>query len=407
MARLTDAKIKALRPKKKRYLEPDSECPGLYVRVTPTGGKSYTVVARGPDGKPIWREVAGTTVGVDRLDDVRPKAREGLRRIKAGLDPFPPPPPKPETFAAVAADFLKRHVEAKGLLSQDEIKRCLERYVLPAWKDRPFTEIKRSDINRLLNAIVDANGPRQADMVLAIVRKIMNWYASQGVDDDYASPVVRGMRRTVPGERARDRILSDDEIRLLWPILEARGSFGALLQIALLTGQRREKVAAMRWAEVAVDGVWDIPDVAREKGNGGALALPEMALQIIRKQTRIEGNAYVFPGRGEGHFNGFSPCKRALDAKVMERLREEKAKPLPGWTVHDLRRTARSLMSRAGVDSDIAERVLGHKLTGVRGVYDRHQYGPEKKMALQKLAALVELILRPVENVTQLGSRRA
>ena len=90
--RLTLARIEKLRPKEKRYLEPDPETPGLYVRVAPTGAKTFTFVGRDPAGKQVWREVAGAIVG-DPLDDVRAKAREGIRRLRSGLDPFPPPPP--------------------------------------------------------------------------------------------------------------------------------------------------------------------------------------------------------------------------------------------------------------------------------------------------------------------------
>ena len=149
----------------------------------------------------------------------------------------------------------------------------------------------------------------------------------------------------------------------------------------------------MRWADVTIDGAWDIPHEDREKGNGGALVLPEIALDIIRARPRI--NPYVFAGR-DGPFTSFVPGKRALDAKVAESLGE----PLPPWTIHDLRRTARSLMARAGVPRDIAERVLGHTLKGVEGVYDRHSYRAEKAAALAKLAGLIALILDPPgENV--------
>jgi integrase len=397
--RLTDTKIAALRPAAKRRLVADPECPGLYVRITPAGSRSFTVVARDPHGAQVWREVKGAVVGVDKIADVREKAREAIKRIKVGKDAFPPPPPKADTFKAVAENYLKRHVRANGLRSAAEIERCLNVYVYPSWGERVFTEIRRTDVAKLLDVIEEENGPRQADYVLAIIRGIMNWYASRS--DDYLSPIVRRMARTKPAERKRERILTDDELRRLWPILDARGSFGALLQIALLTGQRREKVAAMRWADVSVDGVWTIPAEAREKGNAGSLTLPEMALEIVRAQKRIEGNPYVFPGRGEGHFAGFSPCKRALDEKIAE------GGAMAPWVIHDLRRAARSLLSRAGVRPDISERVLGHIIPGVEGVYDRHSYDAEKKDALERLAALVGLILNPpADNVAQLTSRR-
>jgi integrase len=414
--RLTDVKVKALPAKAKRYVVPDPECPGLYVRVMPTGAKSFTIVARDPYGKQKWREVDGATVGVELLEDVRTKARAGIKRIKAGQEAFPPPPPKPDAFKAVAENYIKRHVEKNGLRSQAEIERCLKRYVYPVWEKRIFAEINKTDINELLDKVEDENGARQADYVLAIVRGIMTWHESR--THGYSAPITRRMARTKPKERTRKRILAGDgspeteardgELRLIWPIVDTCNGFGALTKLLLLTAQRREKVAAMKWADVSVDGVWKIPVEPREKGCGGTLALPAAAIEIIRAQTRAEGNEYVFPGRGEGHFNGFSPCKRALDEKITAKLREadSKAKPLERWTMHDLRRTAKSLMARAQVPRFHSERVLGHTLDGVEGTYDQHSYFAEKRDALAKLAATVERILNPpAGNVTEL--RRA
>ena len=102
----------------------------------------------------------------------------------------------------------------------------------------------------------------------------------------------------------------------------------------------------------------------------------------------------MFAGRGAGHFSGYGLLKRGLDKEAQ----------IAPWVIHDLRRTARSLMARAGVKSFIAERVLGHILRGVEGTYDRHDYGPEKADALAKLAGLVALILEPsAENVVTLN----
>ena len=138
------------------------------------------------------------------------------------------------------------------------------------------------------------------------------WYQSR--HDDYASPIVKGMRRSNTKERARDRKLNDDELRAVWQA--ADGTFGAFVRMLLLTGQRREKVAAMRWQDVSVDGVWTIPAEDREKGNAVELPLPEAALAIIKTIPRYAGNPYVFAGRGGSHFSGYSKGKLALDARV-------------------------------------------------------------------------------------------
>ena len=179
--------------------------------------------------------------------------------------------------------------------------------------------------------------------------------------------------------------LAHDDLRAIWTAANTAGSFGGIVQMALLTGQRRAKVAAMRWQDV-VDGEWTIPTEAREKGAGGCLVLPDAAIVIIEARPRIGDNPYVFAGRGSRPFSGFGNAKLAFDAKL--------AATVP-WVLHDLRRTARSLMARAGVRPDIAERVMGHAITGVEGTYDRHSYRDEKADALRRLAGLIETIINP------------
>jgi integrase len=136
-------------------------------------------------------------------------------------------------------------------------------------------------------------------------------------------------------------------------------------------------------------GRWRMEDCQREKrkSHAGKLRLPEMVRKVIAAQPRIAGNPYVFAaGHGDSPFNSFSQRKQELDQQLPA---------MPPWVLHDLRRTARSLMSRAGVLPHICERVLGHAIPGVEGVYDRHDYSAEKAMALDQLAAEVERIVNP------------
>jgi len=303
--------------------------------------------------------------------------------VRAGKPATEPPPPAQDSFAVVAENWIKRHVVARGLRSKDEIERSLAKYVLPSWRDRSFTEIKRRDVALLLDDIEDNHGARQADAVLTIIRSIANWYATR--DDNYVVPIVKGMKRATNGSRAR--ILNDDELRIIWKAGEDSGPFGSLVQMALLTAQRRDKLLNMRWSDISANGVWSIPSEAREKGNAGELVLPELALAILHKQPRILGTELVFaPAYGKGRIS-CGRGKAALDAKLPP--------DMPRWTVHDLRRTARSFMARAGVLGDHAERVLGHVIPGVEGVYDRHSYSTEKRIALEKLAALIAEIVNP------------
>jgi integrase len=386
---LSDRQVAALPRGTRRYTVADPELRGHYVRVPPKGPNVFAAVARDPYGKQVWATLG--SADVLKVDEARAKAREAIRRIKAGLAAFEPPPVKADSFLAIAESWVKRHVAATGLRSHAEIERALAKYVLPHWGDREFAGIRRSDVARLLDHIEDSHGARQADLVLAYVRKIANWHASR--HDEYVSPFVRGMRRAQPVKR--ERILDDGELRAIWMATEANGTFGALVRMLLLTAQRAAKVAGMRWQDVKLDtGVWEIPSEAREKGNAGSLKLPQMALDIIKAQPRLAANDFVFAGRGDGHFVGFSRAKVAFDKRC----------GVMGWTLHDLRRTARSLMSRAGVRPDIAERALGHAIRGVEGVYDRHRYDDEKSQALAALAALVERILAgPQDNVVPLA----
>jgi integrase len=381
---LTDSMVANLKAKSARYNYADPGLPGHYVRVGTTGATSYAVVARDPDGKQIWHTIGSTTLHT--IAEARELAREAIKAIKTGA-----PRGGPETFGIVTEQWLARHVRSKGLRSEGHIRRCLSLHVLPVWGSRDFASIKRRDVAALLDEIEDNSGAPMADKVLAFISGICNWYTSR--NDDYVSPVTRGMRRSSTKERARTRILTDDELRIVWSAADKHDVFGALVKMLLLTGQRREKVATMRWQDVSVDGVWTIPAEAREKGNARELVLPEAALQVIRSRPRFESNPYIFAGRTTGPLRNFYTGKERFDAEVK----------MAPWTIHDLRRTTRSLMSRAGVRPDIAERVLGHAQGGVEGIYDRHSYVPEKADALRKLAGLVETILRPsTDNVVAL-----
>jgi integrase len=386
--RLTEVGVDKLKPPATGSIDYyDAGMPGLVLRLNYGGTKSwralYYVPTIAKSGKRKGQKISMPTTHelgrfpVLSVKQARDKARvfladphKALAQVDAG------------SFRDIADNFIKRHVEASGLRTRDEIVRVLEKYVYPTWAYRPFREIKRNDVTLLLDGIEDNHGPRQADVVLAVIRKLMNWHATR--DADYSSPIVTGMHRHNGGDHKRTRVLNDDEIRALWKACGDMGAFGALVKTLLLTGQRRDKVAGMQREDVE-DGVWTIAAAAREKTSAGSLRLPPAVLDVIDAQPRIVGNPYVFAGRGSGPFNSFSQRKDELDTRLK----------IPPWVLHDLRRTAKTLMARAGVRPDISERVLGHTIKGVEGVYDQHDYSDEKADALTRLAALVETIINP------------
>jgi integrase len=392
---LTDKMVAALPKKAQRYTYADPEQRGHYVRVMPSGANVYAAVARDPYSKQIWATIGGADVL--SIQQARERARIAIGRIKAGLPAFEPPPVRIDSVEAVAGNWLERHVEKNQLRTAAEIRRLVQTHILPAWADRSFADIRRTDIANLLDRIEDRHGAWTADAVLTVLRQIASWFATR--NDNYVPPFVKNMKRVPAHARKRSRILSDDELRQIWRMAEDSGTFGALIRILLLTAQRRDKTTSMKWRDVSDDGVWTIPTQPREKGNAGVLRLPPQAMAIIKAQPRFTSNEYVFAAsRGNGPVQGFTQLKTAFDRRS----------GVTGYSLHDLRRSSRTLLTRAQVPTEVAEAVLGHRLTGVLAVYSVHDYADEMGLALRKLAQLIETIVAgPSNNVVVMSERAA
>jgi integrase len=273
-------------------------------------------------------------------------------------------------------------------------------------------ELRRSHVAEMLDRVEDEAGPVQADRVRAYLRKALSWYAERDDEFNLNAAFVRVGARANPKERARTRVLSDDELRVIWPLLADAGTFGAMLKMLLLTAQRRDEVANMSWKEIGEDQIWTIPAERYKTKRPNHVPLSNAALAVIEAQPKLDGCDYVFPSRSQTPFSGFGKSKAALDKLVQKAMQGcakagTKIEPLPNWTLHDLRRTAKTLMARASVRPDISERVLGHVIAGVEGTYDRHSYADEKRDALEKLAAMIQRILNPSPpNVQTLSDHR-
>jgi integrase len=381
------AKAKA-DPGAERTIFWDRSLAGFGLMVTANGAKSFIVQYRN-DRKKSRRIKINATL---KLGDARKEAKAILGKVAKGGDPLAERhkavAAATNTLQSVSENYFRR--EGKNLRTMEERQAQLRRLVYPRLGSRQIEDVKRSDVVKLLDRIEDENGPVMADRVLAYLRRVFTWQASRS--DEFRSPIVRGMARTKPKERARSRILSDDEVRAVWKATgDMRNAFGPLVRFLLLTATRLREAAHMTRDELE-NGTWVIP-AARYKGNHDhAIPLSSAARAIIAGLPAIDGSKWLFTNDGKRPVGGFSKFKRKLD----------ETSGAIGWTLHDLRRTARSLMSRAGVNSDIAERCLGHVIGGVRGVYDRHSFLDEKRLAFEKLAALVESIVNPQENVVPL-----
>jgi integrase len=320
------------------------------------------------------------------LSKARTLATEARGLLEAGDDPRTITAAA-ESLKAICEEYLSR--EGSKLRTAQERQKTFNRLVYPILGAKKIDAIRRSDIVRLLDQIEDERGPVMADKTLALLSKVFSWHASRS--DEFRSPIVRGMRRSKPNERARERILTDDELRMVWKRTEVNGVFGAFVRFILLTSARRSEAAEMTWGEVK-DGVWTLP-ASRNKAKVDLVRpLSRMALdQFVKTKAK-----FVFPTQNGKPINDFGKHKSDFD----------KASGVKGYTLHDLRRTARSLMSRAGVSSDVAERCLGHVIGGVRGVYDRHEYFEEKKRAFELLAGQIDRIVSPKANVVPMRGER-
>jgi integrase len=372
------------------YWDTDTKRFGLLV--TSNGHRSFVVQYR------VGRRSHRMKIdGALSLDKAKKRAAQLLGQVANGKNPAAERKASAaagaNTFRSIAEEYLRR--EGKQLRSVDHVHSTLDRLVYPKLGTHQIDEIRRTDIVRLLDKIHDERGPVMADRTLATVRRIMNWHA--GRSDRFLSPIVRGMARTKPQERARERTLADNELRAVWRAAEtAHNPFGYLVRFILLTATRRSEAAAMRRSELSGCD-WLIPG-ARYKTKGDFLIpLSAAAQALLANIPSIGRGDVVFTMDGRKSIAGFSRWKQRFD----------KACGVNGWTLHDLRRTARSLMSRAGVPSDHAERALGHVLSGIRKTYDRHEYYAEKQRAFEALAAQIERIVNPVENVVPLRGAAA
>jgi integrase len=354
----------------------DEATKGLALRVSRSGTKSWTWhhSINGKRARLTFGNYPAISLGAARAkaDEARTLGPEAIA--------------KADSFQAICEDYLSR--EGGKLRTVEWRHQVLARLVYPALGGKPIDDIRRSDIVRLLDQIEDQNGPVMATKTLAVIRKVMNWYASRS--DDFRSPIVRGMARGTGV--ARDRILTDDELRAIWKASEGTHE-GSYVRFLLLTAARRSEVAGMQWTELA-SADWTLPASRNKTAQDLIRPLSKAALATLPERN----GRWVFANRlGTGPLIDFGRVKTDLD----------QASGVTGSTLHDCRRTARSLMSRAGVPTDHAERCLGHVIGGVRGTYDRHEYHAEKKQAYEALAGIIERIVTGTQaGVVQLRGKR-
>jgi integrase len=298
------------------------------------------------------------------------------------------------TFAAVAERFVAEHAERNCRASTvAEYRRMLDREITPHWGDRLITGIVKADVVALLDRKAEQS-PKQSDEIRKHLRTLFRW----ALDKDLIAVDPAAGIRLAADHPARDRTLSEGEIRLLWAECEKLGyPFGPLIQLLLLTAQRRDEIAGASRGEIDLENrVWTIPGARTKNGKAHSVHLSDLSIRILEK---LPQNGLLFTTNGRTPVSGFSKVKLRLDKALNFD---------PGWTFHDLRRSTASAMARKplSVLPHVVDRLLNHTGAGtlsvVARIYNRTDYAEEQAEALKAWGAHVE---RLIDNIVELPRR--
>ncbi|MXP09608.1 tyrosine-type recombinase/integrase [Pseudoblastomonas halimionae] len=413
MARgFTTKGVEAIKPNLARRQElPDPALSGLYLVVQPGGTKSWALRYRFA-GKP-----AKLTLGrwpVMGVGDARAAATDALEEVEHGRNPAVAKKAakadqreaqltERDKVKTLVEQFDKRHLS--NLRSGAGVRRALDAHVVKEWGDRDIHEITKRDVIDLLDKIVDSGRQTTANRVRAYTGKFFNWCVER---DILATNPAAGVK-PVAKEVARDRVLTDDEIRWFWQACDKVGyPWGGFGKLSLLTGQRRQEVAAMTYAEIEGD-LWSLPAERVKNGRAHNVPLSEAALDVLASVPRIAGSGLVLTTTGDTPVSGFAKGHDRLAKKMAEIAFKEREEPveIPHWTFHDLRRTAATGMARLAIPVRVTEACLNHvsgTAAGIVSVYQRHDYAPEKRQAMEAWGRFVtELVEGKPDNVVRLA----
>jgi integrase len=385
--KLTDRRIATLKPNPTRRVElPDDKVAGLALRVTPNGIKTWTLRYRLTGGRADRRRRL-TLGGYPALTLAKARKAANIALGQVATTHTDPATAKRaarlgETFGDLARDYLARHAK-RHKRSWREDERILDADLLPAWRTRKVKDISRREVRELVEGIADRGSPIMANRTLALIRKMLNFAITRDWID--ANPAARIPK---PGaERSRERVLTDDEIRLVWDACEAeRPALCALMRLRLVTAQRGGELARLRWIDVESDWL-TLPSTATKNKVAHRVFLTSRAQTLVGKVPRIEGCEYIFAGQsGLRPVGDVKKAGRRIAARVLAKLREsDPSADAFDFRGHDLRRTSATRMADAGISQADIAKVLNHAEGGPRAtmVYNRYAYDREKRIALE------------------------
>ena len=373
----TVSRLNNLQPTKKRYFVYDDKQPGLRLYVTPTGNKSFQFQVRSKELGKVVSQTLGKFSKVN-IKEAREKAASLLSKVNAGSDIEQSKRDEKQkrlldpTVSDFATEYIERYAkERKKTWKEDQ--RILNYDIIPEIGKVRMNDVKKRHIIAVLDRVQSRGSMVSCNRTLAVLSKMFGFALERDVIEHF--PVYGIKKRGI--EKSRDRIISDDEVKVLWESLD-NSSVNMLIKFLLITGQRTGETRQMQWNEIDGD-VWTIPGDRTKNGMTHVVPLSSMALEIIDQMKGVSKDQFVFPSRKEGKC-----LYENAAAKVMYRLVNKHQ--WEHFIIHDLRRTFRSQLSSLGVSQTVAERLINHKQQGIVGVYDRYEYLEEKKVAMQKWA---------------------
>lgn len=387
MGKLTDTALRALKGKDATYQNADGE--GLVIEVKPSGRRTWMYRYR-LNGKPE-KLVIGQYPEVSLLE-ARDKLREARRMVAKGESPA-----QQKQLAKVAgadsttvADFAERFfrdMQAKDRRDNTTPRRYLDKDILPFIGTNPMRDVTTEDVRSIIWRKKDHGFDAAAGQIRGVLKRLCDYAVTCGLL--HANPVLALPMRHVFKARARERTLSAEEIRIFLKAASEsniRRQFKIGLHLVLLTMVRKSELLLARWSDVHLDDAeWWIPAENSKTGKPHIVYLATQAVQLFRELRVLAGGSeLVMPGRGSltkpfAHNGMNTALKTALRGQA-----------IPAFTIHDLRRTASTLLHENGWASDVVEKALNHTIGGVRGVYNRAEYADQRREMLQFWADLIE-----------------
>jgi integrase len=401
--RLTDSKLKGLKPQKIRYIEWDDGCPGLGVRISISGKKSFVFMYRF-EGKARMMTL-GSYPSLS-LADARTLASKARSKVVKGDDPgsklINQKREEREAFTvkSLVREYLEKHAKVKKK-SWKEDERVLNKDIVPKWGNRKANSITRRDVVLLLDqikerAVIRGGRGTQANRVLAIIRKMFNFAISRSILEH--SPCVQ--IEAPAKEKRRDRVLTEPEIKKFWKGLDKAKmaeQTRLILKLILLTAQRKGEIILIEKTEIDKKlNWWTQPGDKTKNGYPHKVWLTPISKSIVKRAMELSGDSkWLFPSfHGDGHITA-----QSIDHAVRDNRKDNPSRNtsdvfgIPHFTPHDLRRTAATSIAGLGVSRFVLKKILNHADQDVTGVYDRHSYDKEKRLALEGWSRKLQVTL--------------